>query len=238
MTIEKQNSSVRRTFWVAAAFYALIAFEFFYMASPFALYFYSVYAPGLNLPNNNPMLAWLSSFFLPHIVIETASPLMNLHNIIGGVLAAVGLMACCVGASQVYYHKLARKGAVTGGIYNFIRHPQYAALIISGFGMLLLWPRYMVLIMFTAMLFVYYFLARAEERECEEKFGQSYIDYRNKTNMFLPFRVPLVDKLPGLPASGLARVAAILGLYVITAAAAIGLANGIKSWTLDSLEAV
>ena len=161
-----------------------------------------MYAPGLNWLNNNPLLAWLSSFFLPHIVVETASPLVNLHNIVGGVLAAGGLLAFCVGASQVYYHKLARKGAVTGGIYNFIRHPQYAALIVSGFGMLLLWPRHMALIMFVAMLFVYYFLARVEERECEEKFGPSYMDYKNKTHMFLPFRAPLTDKLPGLPASG------------------------------------
>lgn len=235
MTTQIQNKSAKGTFWTAVVFYLLITFEFFYMASPFAIYFYSVYAPWLNFVNGSPTLAWLSSFILPHIVIETASPLVNLHNIVGGILAVFGFLAFCIGACQVYYHKLARKGAVMGGVYNFIRHPQYASLMVSGLGMLLLWPRYMVLIMFVTMLFVYYFLARAEERECTEKFGRSYIDYMNRTNMFLPFRVPFVDKLPGLPASGVKRFATILALYAITLASAIGLANGVKNLAIDSL---
>ncbi len=45
-------STTKRTFWALAIFYMLIAFEFFYMAGPFAIYFYSVYGPGLNFINN------------------------------------------------------------------------------------------------------------------------------------------------------------------------------------------
>jgi protein-S-isoprenylcysteine O-methyltransferase Ste14 len=104
------HSATKRTFWAVAILYVLIAFEFFYMASPFAIYFYSVYGPGLSFINNTPALAWLSSVFLPHIVVETSSVLLN--------------------------YKLARKGAVTGGIYNFIRHPQYVSLAICSFGLL------------------------------------------------------------------------------------------------------
>lgn len=60
----------------------------------------------------------------------------------GFILALGGLVIFCIGASQVYYYKLTRKKVVTYGIYNLIRHPQYAALAISGFGLLILWPRY------------------------------------------------------------------------------------------------
>jgi protein-S-isoprenylcysteine O-methyltransferase Ste14 len=235
MTTQTQNKSAKGTFWTAAVFYFLITFEFFYMASPFAIYFYSVYAPWLNFLNANPTLAWLSSFILPHIVIETTSPLINLHNLAGGLLAVGGFLAFCIGAFQVYSHKLSRKGAVMGGVYNYIRHPQYAALIVSGAGMLLIWPRYMVLLMFVTMLFVYYFLARAEERECADKFGQSYLDYQAKTTMFLPFRVPLAGKLPSLPASGIKRFGAILLIYSLSLAAAFGLANSVKNLAIDSL---
>ncbi len=235
--IQTQNKAAKGTFWTALIFYILITFEFFYMASPFAIYFYSVYAPWLNFINGNPALAWLSSFLLPHIVIETSSPFVNFHNVIGAILAVGGFLAFCVGACQVYYHKLTRQGAVLGGVYNFIRHPQYAALIVSGLGMLLLWPRYMVLIMFVTMFFVYYFLARAEERECIEKFGQPYVEYLQKTNMFLPFRLPLANRLPGLPAAGLKRAATILALYALSLAVTIGLANGLKSLAIDSLYA-
>jgi protein-S-isoprenylcysteine O-methyltransferase Ste14 len=221
-----------------AIVYVLIAFEFFYMASPFAAYFYSVYGPGLSFINNTPALAWLSSVFLPHIVVETSSVLLNLHTAIGAVLAVVGFLAFCVGVGHVYYYKLARKGAVTGGIYNFIRHPQYVSLAICSFGLLLLWPRYIVLLSFTAMLFAYYFLADIEERECEEKFGETYVGYKNSTNMFVPFRLPLLNKLPGLPASRLKRYLAIIAFYIVASVAAVGLANGLKSWSLNSLYAL
>lgn len=234
----QNNSTVKRTFWAVAIFYLLIGFEFIYMASPFAIYFYSVYRPGLNFINNNPMLAWLSSVFLPHIVVETASAIVNLHNIVGAILAVFGFLAFCIGAGQVYYYKLTRKGAVTGGIYNVIRHPQYASLALCSFGLLLLWPRYIVLLSFITMLFAYYFLAKVEENECETKFGQAYIEYKNKTNMFLPFHLPLTDKLPGLPRLGLKRYLAILTLYVVTVVVAIGLANGLQSLALNSLYAL
>lgn len=123
-TVVQKEKTAKRTFWGVAIFYVLIAFEFFYMASPFAVYFYSVYRPALDFFNQSPGLAWLISFFLPHAVTETSSTILNLHNVIGGVLAVFGFLAFCIGACQVYYHKLAKKGVVTGGIYNFIRHPQ------------------------------------------------------------------------------------------------------------------
>ena len=237
MFAKSQNKSVKSTSWAVAAFYMLIAFEFFYMASPFAIYFYSVYRPGLNFLNQVPGMAWLISFFLPHIVLETSSTLVNLHNIMGAVLVILGFVAFCAGAGQVYYYKFTRKGAVTGGIYNIIRHPQYASLALCSFGLLLIWPRYLVLVMFITVLFAYYFLARAEERECEKKFGQSYIDYKYRTNRFLPFRVPLTEKLPHLPQSRLKKSLSIIALYVLTVMASLGLARGLQSFALDSLYA-
>ncbi len=230
------NSVTRKTFWTVTLFYILIAFEFFYMASPFATYFYSIYGPGLNFVNENPALAWLSSFFLPHIVVDTSSVLLGLLEPIGIGIAVFGFSAFCIGAIQVYYCKLTKKGAATGGLYNLIRHPQYASLMICGFGLLLFWPRIIVLLAFIAMLFVYYFLAKYEERECEERFGQSYIDYKNKTNMFLPFKIPGTNRLPGfLPKSGLRRYLAIAGLYLLVAWVSVVMANELRDYTLKSL---
>lgn len=237
-TRNQTYSTTKRSFWTVTIFYLLIAFEFFYMASPFAIYFYSIYGPGLEFINGNPALAWLSSTFLPHIVAETSSMLVNLHNVIGILLVVIGFFGFCISAIRIYYSKLTRKEAVTSGVYKFIRHPQYLSLIICSFGLLLLWPRYIVLLSILAMLFAYYFLAKAEEAECEEKFGQSYVDYKNKTSMFLPFRLPLDDKLPSLPKSGMKRLLAILALYMFTAAVAVGIANGLRSWALNSLYAL
>ena len=235
--IEK-GSITKRTFWVIAAFYILIALEFLYMASPFAIYFYSVYGPGLNFINRYPALVWLSTVFLPHIVVETSSVLVNSHNIVGGVFFIIGFLGFCITAGQVYYYKFARKGVVTGGVYNFTRHPQYLSLAICSLGLLLLWPRFIVILPFLAMLFAYYFLAKLEEKECETKFGHAYIEYKNSTGMFLPIRLGLIDKLPSLPKSGFKRFLAMIALYVFTAAVAIALATGIRNWTINSLYAL
>lgn len=230
----KLGKTAKRTFWGAAAFYFLIAFEFFYMASPFAVYFYSVYRPVLDFLNQSPQLSWLAGFFMPHVA-ETSSPIINFHNNLGAVLAVAGFLAFCAGAGQVYYHKLTGKGIVTGGIYNYIRHPQYASLIICSFGLLLLWPRYIVLIMFITMLFAYYMLARAEERDCEARFGQAYTDYKKITGMFLPFKVPFFEGMTFLPQTRLLRSITVLSLYILTLSVGVGLAGGIDRLTQDSL---
>ena len=80
MSVHTEQRIPKRAFWAVATFYLLVAFEFFYMASPFALYFYSVYRPGLGFISATPALSWLSFFFLPHIVVETSSPLIDLKS--------------------------------------------------------------------------------------------------------------------------------------------------------------
>jgi len=227
--------AVKRNFWIITVFYLLIVFEFFYMVSPFAIYFYSIYGPGLRFLSSNPLFGWLSSTFLPHIVVETKSPLINLHNKAGVFLFLTGFLSFCIGAGQVYYNKIVKKRLVTGGIYNLIRHPQYVSLAISGFGMLLLWPRYIVLMSFLSMLFAYYFLAKYEERECERKFGNDYKKYRNRTGMFLSFQLPYIKKLSGIPKSGVLRYLVILGLFGVTLILGVGLANGLRNLSLNSL---
>ena len=128
------------------------------------------------------------------------------------------------------------KGVVTGGIYNFVRHPQYTSFMVCSLGLLILWPRFLGAIMFITMVFAYYLLAKAEERECTAKFGQPYIDYINKTNRFLPFRIPLLSKLR-LPQSGKKKAFALVGIYFTTLLAVLGLASGLQIISINSLHA-
>src|SRR5687767_6838044 len=89
-------------------FYVLVAFEFFYMASPFAAYFYGAYGPGLDALAGYPALSWLLTFFAPHIVAETRSPLINLHNAVGLTLFLGGLGVFLAGVVHIYANKLRR----------------------------------------------------------------------------------------------------------------------------------
>jgi protein-S-isoprenylcysteine O-methyltransferase Ste14 len=205
------------------------------MASPFALYFYSAYRPGLNILLQVPGMAWLTGFFLPHIVVETSSNFINLHNIVGAILTIIGFLLFCVTAFQVYYAKLFKKGLVAGGIYKYIRHPQYTFFALCSFGLLLLWPRFLVLLMFNFLLFAYYFLARAEEKECENNFGQSYLDYKNRTGMFLPFRITFIKNLGNRIKDRLGSAYFSILLITFSLIISFYIAIGLKSLSLESL---
>lgn len=214
-------------------FYVVIVFEILYMISPFALYFYSAYGPWLNLFHQSRYTAWLTGFFLPHFS-QTTSPVLNWLPKLSDPLVYIGAGLFALGFLQIYGAKLLRRGAVTGGLYRFIRHPQYLALAIVGVGTLVHWPRFLVLVMFVTMLFLYYFLARSEEERCLRKFGENYKAYQDRTGMFLPGG--LFKSFPRLlPESGGKRVAAALALYVVVMAATLGLGYWLRDYSLAHL---
>ncbi len=234
--MKSNTKTLKGSFWAVCFFYLLIAFEFFYMASPFAVYFYSVYVPGLSFFNNSPVFGWLSTTFLPHFVMDTKSFFLNFHNYIGAFFFLIGLIFFFIGAFQIYYAKIMRKKEVTGGIYKIIRHPQYSALIVSGFGLLILWPRFLALIMYICMLFAYFILAKVEEKECLNKYGESYQKYFEKTNMFIPFKIKFGNNL--YPKSTINKRIFTILLFLIALAIGISLGNLLQSYSLNNLYAI
>ena len=54
------------------------------------------------------------------------------------------------------------------------------------FGFLLQWPTLITLIMFPVLLIVYARLARQEELDAMEAFGEAYRVYRDRTPAFIP----------------------------------------------------
>ena len=78
-------------------------------------------------------------------------------------------------------HRLA-----TTGPYAKVRHPQYGAFVLIMFGFLLQWPTLLTLLMFPVLVWMYVHLARREEQEAAEEFGDAYIRYVQKTPAFFP----------------------------------------------------
>jgi uncharacterized membrane protein len=151
---------------------------------------------------------------------------------IGAIIAALGLILFLICAFQIYYSKLFLKKAVTGGIYNYARHPQYAAFALCSFGLLLLWPRYLTLFFYVTLLFVYYWLARKEEKECLQKFGDDYAAYMAGTAMFFP--LPAWVRIPERLSAGKNRIN-ILVKYVLVTAMALLVAVGIEMLSIKQL---
>jgi protein-S-isoprenylcysteine O-methyltransferase Ste14 len=171
--------------WVFSALYGLVMIEVIVMISPFAFYWYSVYAPTLQGLHRWPATAWMEAFFLPHSVITTSATLEFLRWKVGTYCFSIGVLAFILLGIQVYATRLIGKKVAQSWVYSRIRHPFYLSLAVAGFGLLTMWPRIIILVLYLGMLFLYYFLARFEEKQMEAKFPE-YAEYRKRTAMFIP----------------------------------------------------
>lgn len=231
----KKAGRDRVLFWGTSLAYFLIALEVLFMITPFALYFYGVYGPLLTFLSSHRLTAWTVEFFLPHMVF-VADPLLEGLSYLQA-LFVIGLALFLLAAVPLYFGRLTGRGVVSFGLYRRIRHPQYLFLALSGLGLLLYWPRFIVLLFYLVMLFAYFFLARNEEWRMKREQPGSYEQYMGRTWMFLP----------GEPGGRLfRRVFCRLGsrrlglalLVVLVFALALGTAFGLRSYTLARLPQV
>jgi len=210
----------------ALVLYFVIAFEVLIMISPFAGFFYSVFNPILLKLASNSSTRWLSAFYLPHMVLPQDWFLQFLR-VMGSVLFVAGMAIFLVCAAQIYTAKFRRKGAVLGGLYSTIRHPQYLALGIAGLGLSILWPRFLTIVLWLVMALVYYFLAKDEERRMLNTHEVTYHKYMSTTGMFLPRGL---EKLL-TPSSTFGKIFFAVG----SAAVVIGTAFLLRTYTISQL---
>jgi protein-S-isoprenylcysteine O-methyltransferase Ste14 len=210
----------------ALVLYFVIAFEVLIMISPFAGFFYSVFNPVLLAFAQHAGTRWLSAFYLPHMVLPQ-DPFLQFLRVTGSVLFVLGLAVFLICAAQIYTAKVRKKGAVLGGLYSSIRHPQYLALAVAGLGLSILWPRFLTIVLWLVMVFVYYFLAKDEERRMLNAHEATYRASMMKTGMFLPSSVEKAI----VPRSGTGRV--LLG--VALAGFVLGAAFLLRIYTVDQL---
>lgn len=104
-------------------------------------------------------------------------------NVIGALLVVLGWRTIY----KKYWRYENGKGIlVTKGIYNHIIHPQYTGCLLITLGIIFEWATIPLLIMWPILVIVYYRLAKKEENEMINEFGNDYITYCKKTGMFLP----------------------------------------------------
>jgi protein-S-isoprenylcysteine O-methyltransferase Ste14 len=196
------------------ALYFVIGLEVLVMISPFAAFFYAAFNPFLLFLARWPATHWLADFFLPHMVLPPGA-LLKVVRVGGSVLFVGGASVFLICAAQVYFHKISRRGPALGGLYTWIRHPQYGALAITGLGLAILWPRFLTVVLWTVMIGLYYVLARDEERRMAAAFGDQYSAYMSRTGMFLPRRLEeVIAKIPD-PRSPALRVPLALALILV-----------------------
>jgi protein-S-isoprenylcysteine O-methyltransferase Ste14 len=208
----------------------IVALEIVIMISPFAAFFYAVFNPFLLGLNQWGATRWLTAFFLPHMIVPPNETLVVIR-VLGSVLFIGGLLVFLICAAQIYLGKLLKKGPATAGLYRWIRHPQYLALAVTAIGLTIMWPRFLTLFLLWLMLWLYYILARDEERRMTQRYGEPYSAYRARTGMFLPKSVERVlvkdDNRPSM-----FKVAAIL---TVLCTVILGAGFLLRWYTVESL---
>lgn len=198
-----------------AAFFIIL--EPIWMLLPFAGFLYGS-VMHIELLSSNPALSWLVYFVLP---THTLFP-------IGLILVVLGFLIFLVGAIQIYTAKLLKRGMVKNGIYRFFRHPQYVSLSVFCIGIILTWGRFITYIAFFIMLWLYYYLSKNEERQCESAFGAGYDDYKKNTWFLFPGEQVLFRLWALVPKPELPKAVAVAGSFILVLGFAIASGFGIQ----------
>ena len=115
--------------------------------------------------------------------------------IIGYAFVFAGISLIIKGWKRIYDTKEEKK-LVTDGVYRYIRHPQYTGIYLAVLGQLIHWPTIPTLVLFPAIIWAYYHLAKKEEKAMIKDFGDRYRAYVADTPMLLP-KVGMWGKIYG-----------------------------------------
>ena len=105
---------------------------------------------------------------------------------IGYTIAFFGITLLTAGWREAYRANK-QKRLAAGGLYTVVRHPQYTGIFLALFGEgVVHWPTIFSLAAFPIVVIAYTLLARREERQMTEKFGDEYRQYQSRVPMFVP----------------------------------------------------
>ena len=117
-------------------------------------------------------------------VVFGGSPLVAL---VVDMMTGLGFLAAIILMGKAFKQIHDAKGElVTDGLYQYVRHPQYSALFLLIVSMLIQWPSLSSWLMAPVLVVTYIRLARREECEVTETFGERYVAYRARTPAFIP----------------------------------------------------
>lgn len=169
-----------RTAGMGTAFFIALFTEMF--GIPLTIYFLSAFTEtSPDLFGHQESHLW--AFLLSRAGLLPLAGAVYLVMTLSMILIAMGVIIVTLGWRRVY---LSRGELVTNGIYGFIRHPQYLGFFLVILGFLIQWPTVLTLIMAPILLFMYRQLARREEKQMIEQFGEAYERYRVRVNAFIP----------------------------------------------------
>lgn len=190
-----------------AGIFILFAFSFFKPATTrdwrslgaFSAFIVALFAEMYGFPLTLYLLAgWLGStvpafdplshdagHLWPALFGWSMNPHFSPFHLLSYIFIGGGFML--IAAAWRVLHDAQKKGILaTIGPYARLRHPQYVGFALIMIGFFLQWPTLVTGLMLPVLLVMYWRLAKSEEREVEEAFGDQYRRYASEVPAFLP----------------------------------------------------
>ena len=102
---------------------------------------------------------------------------------ISKIIMGIGILLVIFGWKQIHDGK---GQLVKTGLYAYVRHPQYIGFLLITLGMNVMWLTIITLAMWPILAIVYYKLAKTEEKDAEEEFGEEFLEYKRRVSGWIP----------------------------------------------------
>ena len=135
-----------------------------------------VYAPAIVIA----LVVLLLYLFVPGVKEQPWTAL----RIAGAILAVLGYVLVTTARVQLgrsFSVRPKAKDLVNHGLYSRIRNPMYVFVDVMLFGLILVLHVYWLFVILAGLAIFQGLQARREAKLLHEKFGQAYLDYRNRT---------------------------------------------------------
>ncbi|MCW4008036.1 MAG: isoprenylcysteine carboxylmethyltransferase family protein [Candidatus Bathyarchaeota archaeon] len=101
------------------------------------------------------------------------------------IIMGIGILLIIYGWKQI--HKARKEGTlVTTGIYKYVRHPQYLGFLLITLGLNVQWLSIITFALWPVLVVLYWRLAKMEDKEMEEQFGEQFLEYKRRVPGFIP----------------------------------------------------
>ncbi len=167
-----------RSMGVFAAFLVALFTEMY--GFPLTIYLLTSYL-GSRYPVLNPFSHDTGNLWA--MLLGGSTWLSGLFMFVGGAFTFIALII--LGRAWKQIHS-ANGELVTTGIYRLVRHPQYSGMFLLILGFFIQWPTLITAVMAPVLVWIYYRLALREEKDMQNRFGDSYASYRQRVPMFFP----------------------------------------------------
>lgn len=176
-----QTSRDWRSFGAFSAFIVALFVEMY--GFPLTIFFLSGW-----LQSNWPGVDWFAhdSGHLPEMIFGLSSnPHFGPFHFLSFLLIGGGFWLISVAWHHLWSAQRQGQLAITGP-YARIRHPQYVGFVLIMAGFLAQWPTILTLAMFPVLVWMYARLAKAEEGDSHERFGQAWERYAARVPAYFP----------------------------------------------------